>query len=145
MVLRCFHLFHFQLSQAKILPELTEDDLNIMRKAWYKYTKNLTKVAAGVHYWMEHLRTMTCPSGEHSLHAGAGATLDFCLVAQRIAAAVQEEYTATIVFWGDQANATTNIQKAFINYTALPYMPDVVAIVYHILKQSQMQKGVVQV
>ena len=52
-------------------------------------------------------------------------------ITRHMARAVQDEYVASMQFIGEQAAATTEAQKALINHRSQPFMPDLVAIVYH--------------
>lgn len=124
---------HIEIAR-NILGQLSDDDLAIMKKAWRTYTRRLAKAAVGVQDWLEKAKLMVMPSEPVGLNASALNSLDMAEIAVKIAEAVQEEYAATMEFIGNQAPATTNMQKAYINYATLPYMPDVVALVFHILR-----------
>lgn len=51
-------------------------------------------------------------------------------ITRHISAAVQEEYVASMEFVAAQSPCSTTLVKAFVNYRAAPYLPDLVAIVY---------------
>lgn len=127
-------LEQWALIAEKVYPELSEKDISVMREAWRQYTKRMAKTAIGAVEWANQLQQLAIPDDYAGLHATANQNLEVCELAARVASAVQEEYTASMEFLANQALALTMVQKAFMNYAAIPYMPDVSTIVYHILK-----------
>ena len=45
-----------------------------------------------------------------------------------------------MAFLGDQVPATNTLQKAYINHVSAPFMPDLIAIEYHILRLDAQQR-----
>lgn len=98
----------------EILPELTLKDLDIMRKAWRKYTKSLAKTAIAAQQCADDLRNISVPDDYLGLAPNANVNVLLDEVAESMAAAVQQEYIASMEFLADQSVAWTTLQRAFL-------------------------------
>ncbi|GAB4820384.1 hypothetical protein N2152v2_007430 [Parachlorella kessleri] len=139
-------------------PQLDAGSRRILRRSWQQYMRRLARAAIGVSRWVQRLQQIAAPTelkSMRSLAAGAvelappaardtnvsaGAALCLCVqifdITQHMRMAVEEEYLASMEFLANITPAVTHKQKLEINYMALPYLPDWVGVMYHILRQD---------
>ncbi|KAL4458239.1 hypothetical protein ABPG75_013104 [Micractinium tetrahymenae] len=116
----------------RLLPELDENSRAILRRAWYRYSKEISKIAVKMSRWVRKLQQYTAaPVG--AMATTARHSMELVEITTQLCSAVQEQYIASMEFLGEQALATTPLQKALLNKEAAPFMPDVTAIVWHLL------------
>ncbi|KAL4854893.1 Protein-ribulosamine 3-kinase [Chlorella vulgaris] len=125
----------------EVLPQMDDTRRAILRRSWTNYSKRMAKIAVGVSRWVQRLQAYAVqpPSG---LVTNANRALELLEITSHMAAAVNEEYIASMEFVAEQARATTALQKAFMNHASAPFFPDVMTIDYHILAlDSQQRQG----
>jgi hypothetical protein len=101
-------------------------------RSWHNYSKRLAKVAVGVSKWVHKLQTYTVQPPE-GLITNAQRALELAEISSHIAAAVQEEYVASMELVARQFPVSNILLQAYTNYRCAPYLPDIVAIVYNIV------------
>ncbi|KAL4422095.1 hypothetical protein ABPG77_001563 [Micractinium sp. CCAP 211/92] len=116
----------------RLLPELDENSRAILRRAWFRYSKEMSKIAVKMSRWVRRLQQYTVSPVE-AMASTARHSMELVDITTQLCSAVQEEYIASMEFLGDQALATTPLQKALLNKDAAPFMPDVAAIVWNVL------------
>lgn len=100
--------------QAKLHREMSNKDIDVLRKAWQNYSKNIAKAAVSVQDWVRKLEAMKAPTDPNNMHATCRASFDLYDAACHVAATAQEEYVASMIFLTEQSPATTMLQKAFM-------------------------------
>ncbi|KAI3435673.1 hypothetical protein D9Q98_001731 [Chlorella vulgaris] len=123
----------------EVLPQMDDTRRAILRRSWTNYSKRMAKISVGVSRWVQRLQAYAVqpPSG---LVTNANRALELLEITSHMAAAVNEEYIASMEFVAEQARATTALQKAFMNHASAPFFPDVMTIDYHILALDSQQR-----
>lgn len=116
----------------RLLPELDENSRAILRRSWFRYSKEMSKIAVKMSRWLHRLQQYVVAPVE-AMASTARRSAELVEITTQLCSAVQEEYTACMEFLGAQALATTALQKALLNKEAAPFMPDVAAIVWNVL------------
>lgn len=117
---------------SEVMPYITDMGLALLRRSWHNYSKRLAKVAVGVSKWVHKLQTYTVQQPE-GLVVNAQRALELAEISSHIAAAVQEEYVASMELVARQFPVSNMVLQAYTNYRCSPYLPDIVAIVYNIV------------
>lgn len=86
-------------------------DILALRRAWQQYSKRLSKCAVGCASYVRRLQSFSVPPEPPSMHATMGTSVQLAQVASHVAAAVQEEYLASLEFMGLVSTCFTFVQK----------------------------------
>eukprot|EP00887_Chlorella_sp_A99_P006220 scaffold3.g6220.t1 len=90
---------------AELLAELHPSHLVALRRAWQQYSKQLAKCAVGCAEWVRRLQALRVAEAPGSMHTAAADSLAVAQVAGHVAAAVQEEYLASMELIGTISQA----------------------------------------
>uniref|UniRef100_A0A1D1ZRV4 BZIP domain-containing protein n=1 Tax=Auxenochlorella protothecoides TaxID=3075 RepID=A0A1D1ZRV4_AUXPR len=123
---------------ARMLPELTDDEMKQLAQAWKKYVERTTVAAAAMPRWRRRIALLASLDLGTSLHRISRDTDELLNLTGRMQHASEEEFWASMELAASGPYATfPDSWQAYICYWSLPFMPDPVALVFHILRQGQ--------